>query len=37
MSMKEKEYKDFILSQQEVVKNYTYEQSLNNIFKAFEV
>ena len=31
----EKEYKELVLKQQEMIKNYTYKNALENIFKAF--
>ena len=36
LGLSEKEYKDIILQQQAIVKNYTYEAAYENIFRAFE-
>ncbi len=36
LRLNEKEYKDLVLKQQEIIKNYTYKNALENIFKAFD-
>ncbi len=36
LSLSEKDYKSVILAQQEIVKNYTYKQSLESIIKCFD-
>jgi hypothetical protein len=36
LKLKEKEYKDLVLMQQSIIKNYTYKNALENILKAFD-
>ena len=36
LKLKEDEYKNLVLAQQEKIKNYTYKNSLENIFRSFE-
>lgn len=36
LALKKEEYKSLVLKQQEIVKNYTYKNALENIFRGFE-
>ena len=37
LSLSPKEYKDLVVKQQEIIKNYTYKNSWENIFRAFNL